>query len=190
MNHHEGLSKQCVVLGVSLALVLAASMLLTPPKVSAQSDVASKFSWFESPRILPEVRFHDEQEAELTLLDFAGKVVVLNVWATWCVPCREEMPALDQLEAELGGEDFVVLPLSVDRAGVVAVQDFYAEIGIQQLGIYVIDDFSTIRALRVQGIPTTLLLDKEGREVARLIGPADWTAPEMVKFLREFLEGH
>lgn len=140
------------------------------------------------PRALPEVRFQNERGQELALSDLRGKVLLLNVWATWCFPCREEMPALDRLEAQLGGVDFAVVPLSVDKGGIAPVKGIFAELGIENLPIYVDDTFSSVRALKVQGIPTTLLLDREGREVGRLIGPADWGGPEAVKFLRDYLE--
>jgi thiol-disulfide isomerase/thioredoxin len=169
-------------------LALAIGLALTPLRGWAQSDVAAKLVFLEAARALPEIRFLGQQEQHRRLSEFQGKVLLLNVWATWCVPCREEMPALDRLQAELGGGEFAVVPLSVDRAGVEAVRDFYSEIGIEHLPIYVMDDFSTARVLRVQGLPTTLLIDREGLEVARLIGPADWAAPEALSFLQDYLQ--
>jgi thiol-disulfide isomerase/thioredoxin len=87
------------------------------------------FSVFDQPRSVPEIRFQDDQGHDLTLTDFRGLVVLLNVWATWCLPCRKEMPTLDRLQARLGGKDFLVIALSVDRNGIEAVRDFYREVG-------------------------------------------------------------
>jgi thiol-disulfide isomerase/thioredoxin len=116
-----------------------------------------------------------------------GKTVLLNIWATWCVPCREEMPTLDTLEAELGGPAFEVVPLSVDRAGPEAVRKFYAEIGIEHLSLYINTSMRASFDLQAPGLPTTLLIDSEGRELGRLVGPAEWDTPEMIAFLKNHL---
>ena len=93
----------------------------------------------DTPREMLSPPFVDGAGRDLTLEDFRGRVVLLNIWATWCVPCREEMPTLDALQARLGGDDFHVLPLSIDRAGLKVVRRFYDEIGIQHLGMYLAD---------------------------------------------------
>lgn len=134
----------------------------------------------DAPRELLSPPLTDGDGRALTLADSRGRVVLLNVWATWCVPCREEMPTLDRLQARLGGEDFQVLPLSVDRAGLEPVRRFYEEIGIRHLGQYLAEDLRAMLALGVIGLPTTLLIDREGREIARLVGPAEWDSPEAV----------
>jgi len=118
------------------------------------------------------------------LADFKGKVVLLNIWATWCGPCRNEMPALDRLQAGLGGSDFEVVALSIDRGGMDAVRKFFADIGIGTLAMYLDSSGQALRTLSALGLPTTLLIDREGREIGRLIGPADWDSPEMVEFVR------
>lgn len=134
----------------------------------------------ETPREVRSLDFADGDGRALTLGDFRGRVVLLNVWATWCAPCREEMPTLDKLQARLGGEDFLVLPLSIDRAGLDPVRRFYAEIGIRHLGVYLAEDMRAMTALGVVGLPTTLLIDRDGREIARRVGPAEWDGPEAV----------
>ena len=110
-----------------------------PATVSTGSASGNQLelSVFDQPHALPEVRFQDDQGRDLTLGDFRGRVVVLNVWATWCVPCRKEMPTLDRLQARLGGKDFLVVALSLDRKGVEAVRGFYQEVGVENLAIYV-----------------------------------------------------
>jgi len=111
-------------------------------------------------------------------------VVVLNLWATWCVPCRKEMPALDRLQTSLGGRNFAVVPLSIDHGGRETVAKFYAEIGIRELPIYTDTSGEALRALGAVGLPTTLVLDRAGEEIARIVGPAEWDAPEVVEFLK------
>jgi thiol-disulfide isomerase/thioredoxin len=136
----------------------------------------------DAPRALLSPPFSDAEGRTLTLEDFRGKVVLLNVWATWCVPCREEMPTLDALQARLGGDAFRVVALSIDRAGLLPVRRFYDEIGIRHLPIYLAEDLRTMFALAVLGLPTTILIDRQGRELARLSGPAEWDSPEAVAF--------
>src|SRR5260370_9861215 len=89
-----------------------------------------------APKPIPAISFEDGQRQKRSLADFNGKVVVLNIWATWCGPCREEMPALDRVQAALGGPEFAVVPLSIDR-GIEKITKFYAEIGIRNLLIYI-----------------------------------------------------
>lgn len=159
------------------------------PQGGGQAETASSrfFVMHDAPRPLPEIRFEDGNGVALTLADLRGKTVLLNIWATWCVPCREEMPTLDALEAELGGPAFEVVPLSVDRAGPEVVRKFYAEIGIEHLGLYIDASMRASFDLRAPGLPTTLLIDSEGRELGRLVGPAEWDAAEMIAFLKNHL---
>ena len=124
--------------------------------------------------------FVDGAGRDLTLADFRGRVVLLNIWATWCVPCREEMPTLDALQEKLGGDGFHVLPLSIDRAGMKVVRRFYEEIGIRHLGMYLADSTRAMLAFGVLGLPTTILIDRNGFERGRLVGPAEWDSHEVM----------
>lgn len=146
------------------------------------------FTPLEEPRPLPELRFVDGEERALTIADFRGRLVLLNIWATWCGPCRREMPTLDHLQAKLGGPDFEVVALSIDREGVPVVREFYRELGLEALGIYVDKSSQATRDLNIVGIPTTLLIDQKGREIGRVVGPAEWDGPEVVKLVRRYLE--
>jgi thiol-disulfide isomerase/thioredoxin len=131
-----------------------------------------------APLELADFSFEADGGAAKSLKDWRGKVVLLNLWATWCVPCREEMPALDKLQAALGGDDFEVVAINIDKGGPDKARDFLKEIGVNKLALYTDPSgklFSTIRAV---GMPTTLLIDREGREIGRLVGPADWASPE------------
>ena len=129
----------------------------------------------------------DANGRRMSLADFRGRRVLLNIWATWCGPCREEMPTLERLQVRLGGPDFQVVALSIDREGVDVVRDFYAELDLQALRIYV--DTSTMAPinLNVLGVPTTLLLDGKGREIGRYTGPTEWDSEAVVSAIRERL---
>jgi thiol-disulfide isomerase/thioredoxin len=146
-------------------------------------------SVFDQPRPLPEIRFRDDQGHDLTLTDFQGRVVLLNVWATWCVPCRKEMPTLDRLQAWLGGKDFLVMALSIDRKGIEAVKDFYREVGVEGLAIYLDPSGKGSHSLAIPGVPTTLLINREGHEIARKLGEARWDSPEMVSLVERTIQG-
>jgi len=162
------------------------------PVVSGGSSVPARgldLTLFDQPRAAPEIHFADDQGHDLTLDDFRGHVVLLNIWATWCVPCRKEMPTLDRLQANLSGEEFLVIPLSIDRDGVAPVKRFYQEVGVEKLGIYVDPSGRASRALSVPGVPTTLLIDREGREVARKMGESQWNSPEMVSLVERTIQG-
>lgn len=155
--------------------------------VTAAAAAPQGFAVHETPQEVANVSFVTADGSSMTLDDFRGRVVLLNVWATWCVPCREEMPTLDALEAELGGPGFEVLALSIDRAGAGVVQRFFDEIGISRLTMYLDTTMRSATALRAFGLPTTLLIGRDGREIGRLVGPADWNDPEMVAFLRQYV---
>lgn len=134
----------------------------------------------DKPRQMLSPPFVNGKGRDLTLADFRGRVVLLNIWATWCVPCREEMPTLDALQEKLGGDDFHVLPLSIDRAGMEIVRRFYDEIGIRHLDTYLAEDIRVMAAFAVVGLPTTILIDRDGFERGRLVGPAEWDSPEVM----------
>ena len=128
----------------------------------------------DPPQPLLSPPFQDSNGRKLKLGDFAGRIVLLNVWATWCPPCREEMPALDALQARLGGKDFAVVPVSIDGAGIDVARQFYDEIGIRNLGLYWGEDLRVKLAFGVFGLPTTLLINRNGQELGRVSGPARW----------------
>lgn len=133
------------------------------------------------------VNFTDGEGRSQSLKMFRGKVVLLNLWATWCSPCREEMPTLDALQAGLGGTEFEVVALSIDHGGLAAVQSFYEETGIEHLRLYNDESAQANVTLGAPGVPVTLLLNRDGYEVARLTGPKNWYSSEMVEFLRTFI---
>lgn len=154
---------------------------------TAATDGAPAAERAGSARTVPDLRFVDGAGAPRSLADFRGRVILLNLWATWCVPCREEMPALDRLQAALGGADFEVLALSLDQAGVIAVKKFYEELGLRALHIYVDQNGDALRKLGSVGVPLTLLIDRDGRERWRVLGPREWDQPAEVDRIRSHL---
>lgn len=132
--------------------------------------------------------FRDGAGQDLTLDRFRGRIVVLNVWATWCPPCREEMPSLDALAGGMRGEGVEVVALSTDRGGAERVRAFYAEEGIEDLPVYVDAPNRFAREAAILGLPVTMILDREGREIARLTGDADWNAAPVRRMLRRLAQ--
>jgi thiol-disulfide isomerase/thioredoxin len=186
-------------LALAAVLILVAVAALTQVLFSTEKNVPHQatdnvrqsqqraFVMHDVPRPLPVFGFEDAEGRPVTLSDFEGTVVLLNVWATWCVPCREEMPTLDALQAELGNSAFKTVALSIDRAGADVVQDFYSEIGIRHLDIFIDPTMKTTTVLGIPGLPTTLLIDRNGRELGRLVGPTEWATAEMIDFLKSHI---
>ncbi|MER8474786.1 TlpA disulfide reductase family protein [Mesorhizobium sp. M1163] len=165
-----------------LAMVLIGMLLAFSLPVAA-AEPPQNFVVHEAPAPVPEISFEDGNGKPKTLADFHGKVVLLNIWATWCAPCRKEMPTLDRLQAKLGGPDFEVVALSMDRAGPEIVKKFFAEIGIKHLALNIDASGKAMFAIGSVGLPATLLINRDGKEIGRLIGPAEWDAPDMVDFI-------
>jgi len=153
----------------------------------ARGEVAAMLVAKE-PRPLPDLDFlgHDGKATKLSA--FRGRTVLLNLWATWCAPCRKEMPALDKLQAELGGAYFEVVAVTIDQRNLDRPKAFLKEIGVSRLAYYADPTariFQQLRAVdRAVGMPTTLLIDPEGCELGYLAGPAEWASEDAMKLIR------
>ena len=146
------------------------------------------FVFKAAPEPLADIAFVDGTGAERKLSDFRGKIVLLNLWATWCAPCREEMPSLDRLQQQLGSNTFEVVALAVFRTGPKAAKNFLDSIGVKQLALYSDTTTRTGSQLKAIGMPTTILIDAEGREIGRLPGPAEWDSDDAKRLIRETLD--
>jgi thiol-disulfide isomerase/thioredoxin len=121
---------------------------------------------------------------DVKLEDWKGRVVLVNLWATWCGPCRKEMPALNELQKLLGSKDFEVVAISVDLKGAEASAAFLKETGVDSLALYVDPELTLLNLFQAPGLPVTILIDRQGREAARLVGPAEWASPEAVALIK------
>jgi thiol-disulfide isomerase/thioredoxin len=157
--------------------------------VLAQAAHGSVAAFVPSRRgtMLPPVSFEDGNGVLRRLENFRGKTVLLNLWATWCPPCREEMPALDALQAKKGSDDFSVIALSLDEGGAEKPKAFFKEAKINSLGFYHDGSGAVFSALRqanlLAGLPTSILIDREGCVLGVLAGPADWKSEEALKLI-------
>ena len=151
------------------------------------------FVFKKEPEALPEIKFQDGNGKERSLEDWRGKVVLLNLWATWCVPCRKEMPALEALEKKLGGPSFEVVAINIDTRDPEKPRAWLGEVGITGLRYYsdpsakVFQDLKVIS--RAPGMPTTLLIDPAGCEIGAVAGPAEWASEDAVKLVSAALKG-
>lgn len=180
------------VLSLIGAAVVVGILIPAPaPKPVAGPLVKGEIQHFRllgNPRAVPDVPFTDAAGRTLSMAGFRGKVVLVNFWATWCAPCKREMPALDSVQSKLGGPRFEVVALSLDRTGLKAVRPFFDELGLKNLGVYLDPQGKLQRAMDITRFPTTVLVDARGFEVGRLEGPAEWTAPEAMALIRFFME--
>jgi thiol-disulfide isomerase/thioredoxin len=167
----------------------ALSVLATPAFANVGPDLLkgtiAKFELASGgPKALPEIAFDDADDKALKLADYKGKVVLLNFWATWCAPCVKEMPSLDKLQAAMGKDKFVVVPLSLDGPSKPKVVPFYKDKNLANLGIYFDKGKKVQQALDVSVLPTSILIDGQGREIGRLLGEADWDKPEAIALMK------
>ena len=142
------------------------------------------FTATQPPRPLVDEIFFDKAGEPRRFAEYRGRGLVVNFWATWCAPCVKEMPDLDRLNARLKNENIEVLTLSSDREGAPAVEAFYRRLDLKTLPVLIDKGGKVGRAHKVAGLPTTLLVDREGREVARVVGIADWNSDSMVATIR------
>lgn len=163
----------------ALAGTLAAGIVSRKPR-AAEPDALPRLKLLEPPVVPPTITFLDADGAHHSLKDYAGKGIVVNLWATWCAPCIAELPSLDTLAGKLAGQGVVVLPLSSDRGGAAAVQHFYQQHGITKLPILLDPQGAAMRAFGVTGIPATFLVDRKGLECAYVEGDEDWGAPAAI----------
>lgn len=136
---------------------------------------------------VPEITFLNGKGEQVSLKDWRGKVVLLNLWATWCGPCRKEMPALQRLQQTLGSDKFQVVALAVDKAGLEGTRKFLKDNKIEHLATFADPTARDGMKLKVIGMPTSILIDAQGREIGRLIGPAAWDSAEAKRLIKSFL---
>lgn len=158
---------------------------------AARTGDMEKLVIHDEPRPRLETPFENAEGEELHISDFAGKVTLVNFWATWCPPCRKEMPSLDRLRGAMAGENFELIAISMDAASTEKIQAFFDKVPqsggephkIEHLDIYREPTLRIGQEGRIPGLPVTLILDREGREIARLQGEADWDTPEARRML-------
>jgi thiol-disulfide isomerase/thioredoxin len=167
----------------------AAVAAVWPSKVTKELAKGELVAFVVKPsrEAVPDLRFVNEKNEETDISKWRGRVVLVNLWATWCAPCRKEMPALAALQQQLGGKDFEVVAISVDRKGADASAAFLIENNATALQLYTDASAAVLDTLQAVGLPASVLIDRQGREIGRLLGPTEWSSPEALKLIKAAL---
>jgi thiol-disulfide isomerase/thioredoxin len=152
----------------------------------AKGEMAN-FTLTKSPAEVSGLVFADEKGQSRKFSDFHGKLILVNFWATWCIPCREEMPSLDALKTAFNGSSFDVVPISLDRDGAKPARKFMNRVKADHLALYLDPAGRTGRSMGAFGLPLTVLIGGNGKEIGRLVGPAKWSSPEAEALIRAAL---
>jgi thiol-disulfide isomerase/thioredoxin len=155
------------------------------PENGSLTAAPKNFIMHETPESEVALRFDDGEAQPHSLADYRGRIVLLNIWATWCPPCVKEIPALDRLVVALDGVDVAVVAVSIDSKGINAVRKAFADLDVQKLAPYIDRSGQALRTVRAMGLPTSLLIDREGRELGRVVGPAAWDDDATIAFFRQ-----
>jgi thiol-disulfide isomerase/thioredoxin len=171
-----------LLVAIVAASVSAVYLMLPPEPQRTGQKIGSVSNFVPAQKVgpVPVISFQDATGTTMTLDRFRGKIVVLNLWATWCTPCVAEMPMLDRLQERLKDRDVIVLALSLDRGGPSVIREFYGQSGIRHLEIFNDPDMRAQSAFQTVGLPTTIIIDRQGNERGRLVGPAEWDTPQAV----------
>ncbi|MEO1139629.1 MAG: TlpA disulfide reductase family protein [Pseudomonadota bacterium] len=173
-----------------MALVFGANATLADPALISdlRTGDMKKLVVHSAPKSVPDTAFNSETGSEMTLAHYEGKIAVVNFWATWCAPCRHEMPMLSDLQTELGGDDFEVVTIATGRNAPPAMKKFFEEINVDNLPLHADPRMTLSRQMGVLGLPVTVILDRDGQEVARLQGDADWSSESAKTILKALID--
>src|SRR5487761_146315 len=169
-------------LGRAVTLALLVASLAIVPLATAGPAPLGAFVPASPPWPAPQTSFADAQGKTLSLADFAGRLVLVNFWATWCAPCRKEMPSLERLQTRLG-DKIAILAISEDSGGQKTVAPFVARFGVTALRTYLDPTSAVGRAFKVDGLPTSFLVDRQGRVLGQVVGEAQWDSPKMISII-------
>jgi thiol-disulfide isomerase/thioredoxin len=171
------------------ALVLGANVALADVDAARElrEGDMKKLVFHEAPKPVSQTAFETIEGGTGSLGDYEGKVVVLNFWATWCAPCRKEMPMLSDLQDQLGGEDFEVVTIATGRNPPQAMKAFFDEIGVENLPLHRDPRSKMAREMGVLGLPVTMVLDRDGNEIGRLVGDAHWNSDNAIDIMKTLL---
>ena len=138
----------------------------------------------KNPKIYKDVIFKDINQKDINLDDFKGKLLILNFWATWCAPCREEMPSLDYLQSNIKLNNLKIFPINIGQEDISKSEFFFKELNIKNLDIYIDAPITLAKKFSLRGVPTTILFNKEGKEFARIMGSIDFNDEEFINWLK------
>ena len=140
----------------------------------------------KNPKIYEDIIFKDINQKNVDLNDFKGKLIILNFWATWCVPCKEEMPSLDDLQSNTKLSNLKIFPINIGQEDVSKSEFFFKSLNIKNLEIYIDAPITLAKKFSLRGVPTTILFNKEGNEFARIMGSIDFNNEEFINWLKTY----
>jgi len=140
----------------------------------------------QNPKNYEKVFFKDANKKTINLADYKGKLLILNFWATWCAPCREEMPSLDLLQSDDRLNNLMIFPINIGQEDLLKSKIFFKELNIQNLDIYFDSEITLAKKFSLRGIPTTILFNKEGQEFARIIGSINFNDEKFIKWISSY----
>ena len=178
---------QSAVLYTALAFGANAAFAGTAELEALREGTMKKLVFSSAPKDVSQVVFHDPDGNEFQLSDWEGKYILVNFWATWCAPCRKEMPAIDALQAEFGGENFEVVTIAAGRNEIPAINRFFEEVNVTNLPILLDPKNKLASKMAVFGMPTTMILNPEGQEIARMRGDAEWYSDSARAIIAEMI---
>ena len=135
-------------------------------------------------KVYEKVIFKDANQKDVDLADYKGKLLMLNFWATWCAPCKEEMPSLDNLQVNIGLNNLKIFPINISKESLLKSEYFFDKLNIKNLDIYFDSPTTLAKKFSLRGIPTTIIIDKEGKEFARIIGSIDFSNEKFINWLK------
>ena len=137
-------------------------------------------------KVYEDVIFKDANQKDVDLLDYKGKLVILNFWATWCAPCKDEMPSLDNLQETLGPNKLKIFPINISQEDLAKTEYFFKELNIKNLDIYYDSSITLAKKFSLRGVPTTIIFDIEGKEFARIVGSIDFNDEKFIYWLKSY----
>mgnify|MGYP001261810362 FL=1 len=158
---------------------------LISKNVFADTDFSKNIVIYEKPKTIEELKFKDLNLQEIDLTNKKGNIMILNFWATWCAPCRREMPSLEKLTFEL--PEIKVYAINMEKPNKLKAQDFFKFIGVLSLDIYFDPELKLVKQFKMRGLPTSILIDKNGKEFGRIVGEIDFTNENFIKIIKRYI---
>ena len=167
-------------------LIIFTYLIITSFSYASEKPDIKNLVLIKNPKIYEDVIFKDINQKDIDLDDFKGKLTILNFWATWCAPCKEEMPSLDSLQSNSNFDNLKIFPINIGQEDTSKSKFFFKELNIQNLDIYMDAPITLAKKFALRGVPTTILFNKQGEEFARIIGSIDFNNEEFINWLKNY----
>ncbi|MDA7582951.1 TlpA family protein disulfide reductase [Candidatus Pelagibacter sp.] len=167
-------------------LIIFVYLIITNSSYALEKPDIKNLVLIKNPKIYEDVIFKDINQKNVDLDDFKGKLIILNFWATWCAPCKEEMPSLDELQSNSNLSNLKIFPINIGQEDVSKSEFFFKELNIKNLDIYIDAPITLAKKFALRGVPTTILFNKHGEEFARIMGSIDFNDEEFINWLKNY----